>query len=460
MDKYFKISERGSTLRVEILGGLTTFMTMAYILIVNPLTISQGNSQIFNGVFFATCIASFVGTILMGVYANAPLAQAPGMGLNATFTFAILPAMVVLSGNPNLDQVTAYQMGLSVILLSGVLFIIITVFGLREMVVEAIPNSIKAAISGGIGLMLAMVGFKGSGLFVADPAIIINMTSFQDFANPAVLSGLLCLLGLLIMTVLYAKRVKGSILISIVTVTILGYATGVSVIPDSFSFNLGAQAADFVNVSLFKVNFSAFTQGGFLTALSTMLVLIISFSLSDMFDTIGTVLAVSKEGNLTDKDGNVPFMKRALLSDAIATTVGAVTGTSTVTTFIESAAGIGEGAKTGFSSVIVAALFLAAIPLAPFMILVPGYATAPALIFVGALMLKQLKGVEFEDITIAVPALLTVFLMPITSSIATGIAFGLISFVLIKLFVGRYKEIKPLTAILAALFVLKFVVGI
>lgn len=460
MDKFFKISEHGSTVKTEIIAGLTTFMTMAYILIVNPMTISQGNNQIFNGVFFATCIASFVGTLLMGVYAKAPLAQAPGMGLNASFAFAIVPAMSVLVGNPDLDQITAYQMALSVILLSGILFILITVLGLREMVVEAIPASIKLAISGGIGLMLAMVGFKNAGLFVSDSSLIINFTSFKDLSNPTVRGGLLCLLGLLIMTVLYSLKVKGSILISIVVTSVLGYLTGVSTLPESFSVNLAGQASDFVNYSLFKLNFEAFTHGGIIQAVSTMIVLIISFSLSDMFDTLGTILAVSKEGNLLDEQGNVPFMKKAMLSDAIATTVGALTGTSTVTTFIESAAGIGEGAKTGLSSVVVAVLFLASILLAPFMLLVPGYATAPALIFVGSMMLKNITEIDFFDITVAVPALLTIFLMPITSSIATGIAFGMISYVLIKVFTGKFKEVKPLTYVLAILFIFKFVYGI
>ena len=460
MDKFFKISESGSNVRTEIIAGLTTFMTMAYILAVNPATISQGNAQIYNGVFFATCIASFIGTLLMGVYAKAPLAQAPGMGLNASFAFAIMPAMAVLVGNPELDQITAYQMALSVILLSGVLFILITILGLRELVVEAIPASIKAAISGGIGLLLAMVGFKNANLFVADSSLFINLTSFKDFSNPAVQGALLCLLGLLIMTVLYALRVKGSILISILITTALGYLLGVSTMPEDFSVNLAGQASDFVNYSLFKIKFDAFTAGGLFQAVTTMLVLIISFSLSDMFDTLGTVLAVSKEGNLLDENGNVPFLKKAMLSDAIATTVGAVTGTSTVTTFIESAAGIGEGAKTGLASVVTAVLFLASIFLAPFMLLIPSYATAPALIFVGAMMLKNLKDIEFEDITVAVPALFTVFLMPITSSIATGIAFGMISFVILKALTGKIKEIKPLTFILAALFVLKFVYGV
>ena len=382
------------------------------------------------------------------------------MGLNATFAFAIMPAMAALVGNPNLDQVTAYQMALSVIFLSGILFIIITVFGLREMVVEAIPTSIKAAIAGGIGLMLAMIGLKNANILVANDATVINIISFQDLSDKAVLGALICLIGLLIMTILYALRVKGAILWGIIISTILCYVTGVAVMPESFAVDLGAQAKDFVEVSLFKLDFSVFTQGGILKALSTMAVLIVSFSMSDMFDTLGTILAVSKEGKLTDEQGNVPFMKQALMSDAVATTVGALTGTSTVTTFIESAAGIGEGAKTGFSSVVVALLFLASILLAPFMLLIPGYATAPALIFVGAMMLKQLKDVEFEDITIAIPALLTVFLMPTTSSIATGIAFGIISYVLIKALTGKAKEVKPLTYILALLFILKFVVGI
>ena len=460
MDKFFGISEKGSSVKVEIIGGLTTFMTMAYILVVNPLTIYQGNSQIFNGVFFATCIASFVGTLLMGVYAKAPLAQGPGMGLNATFAYAMMPAMAVLVGNPDLDIVSSYQMALSVVFMSGILFIFITVFGLREMVVEAIPASIKASISGGIGLMLAIVGMKNAGLLVADGAIIINMTSFKDLSNPATMAALLCLLGLLIMTVLYAMRVKGSILVGILVTTVLGYLVGASTLPETFSFSIGQQFADFMEVSLFKLDFSVFTQGSFFQMISTVTVLIISFSLSDMFDTLGTILAVSKEGGLLDKDGNVPFMKKALMSDAVATTVGALTGTSTVTTFIESAAGIGEGAKTGLSSVVVAVLFLASILLAPVMTLIPGYATASALIFVGALMLKNLKDVAFEDITVAVPALLTIFLMPLTSSIATGIAMGIISYVVIKVLTGKIKEIKPLTFVLAALFVLKFVVGV
>ena len=460
MDKFFKISESGSNVKTEVIAGITTFMTMAYILAVNPATISQGNAQIYNGVFFATCIASFIGTFLMGVYAKAPLAQAPGMGLNASFAFAIMPAMAVMVGNPELDQITAYQMALSVVLLSGVLFILITVLGLREMVVEAIPASIKSAISGGIGLLLAMVGFKNANLFVADSSLLINLTGFKDLSNPAVQGALLCLFGLLLMTVLFALRFKGSILISIVVVSVLGYVLGVSTLPENFTVNLAGQASDFVNYSLFKVDFSAFTAGGIFQAVTTMLVLIISFSLSDMFDTLGTVLAVSKEGNLLDKEGNVPFLKKALLSDAVATTVGALTGTSTVTTFIESASGIGEGAKTGLTSVVTAVLFLAAIFLAPFMLLIPSYATAPALIFVGAMMLKNLKDIDFADITVAVPALFTVFLMPITSSIATGIAFGMISFVVLKVFTGKARTIKPLTYILALLFVLKFVYGI
>lgn len=460
MDKFFKIKESGSNVRTEVVAGITTFMTMAYILVVNPSTISQGNGQIFNGVFFATCIASFVGTILMGVYAKAPLAQAPGMGLNASFAFAIMPAMAVLMGNAQLDQITSYQMALSVIFLSGVLFILITVLGLRQMVVEAIPASIKSAISGGIGLMLAMVGFKNALLFTSDSSLIINMISFKDISNPAVQSALLCLLGLFIMTVLYALRVKGSIFISIVVISVLGYALGTSTMPESFSVDLAGQASDFFNVSLFKLDFSAFMQGNIFQTLSTMLVLVISFSLSDMFDTLGTVFAVSKEGNLMDKDGNIPFLKKALMSDAIATTVGALTGTSTVTTFIESAAGIGEGAKTGLSSVVVALLFLVSIFFAPFMLLIPSYATAPALIFVGAMMLKNIKEIDFSDITVAVSSLLTIFLMPITSSIATGIAFGLISYVVFKVFTGKYKEVKILTYILAALFVMKFVFGV
>ncbi len=459
MENFFQLIKNKTTVRTEVIGGLTTFVTMAYILIVNPATISQGNPAIFNGVFFATCIASFIGTLMMALYANAPLAQAPGMGLNASFAFAIMPAMAVIIGDPNLDIVSQYQMALSVVLLSGIVFLAITFLGLREMVVSAIPGSLKAAIGAGIGLMLAIIGLKGAGIVIADPAIIINMASLNTLDNPATQSALLALLGLVIITALYHLRFKAAILIGIAITTILGYMIGVSTIPETFSFDISAQAADFFAVSFLKIDFSVFTAGSLLTSITTMIVLIISFSLSDMFDTIGTVLAVAKEGGLQDENGNIPFMKKAFFSDAIATMVGALTGTSTVTTYVESAAGIGAGAKTGLSSLVVSLLFLASLILAPIMLLIPGYATAPALIFVGALMLKNFKDINYNDMTLTVPALLTAFLMPLTSSIATGISIGILSYVVLKLVTGGYREVKPLTYILAVLFILKFSIG-
>ncbi len=460
MQKFFQFKELGTNFRTEIIGGLTTFVTMAYILIVNPLTISQGNSLIFNGVFFATCIASFIGTMLMALYAKAPLAQAPGMGLNAAFAFAIMPAMATLVGNPELDQVKQYQMALSVVLLSGIVFLIITLFGLREMVIEAIPASLKAAIGAGIGLMLAIIGLKGAGVVTADDALIINMVPLNTFDNPNTVTAILCFVGLAIITALHVLKVKGSILIGIGVTSVIGYVVGASTLPENFSFDLAGQGADFMNTSFFKVDFSAFAQGNLFTTITTMIVLIISFSLSDMFDTIGTVLAVSKEGNLVDKNGNVPFMRKAFMSDAIATISGALTGTSTVTTYVESAAGIGAGAKSGFASLVTGVLFLLALVLAPFMILIPGYATAPALIFVGALMLKHFKDIDYTDMRLTIPALLTAFLMPLTSSIATGIAIGIISYVVLNVITGNFKVLKVLTVILAVLFIVKFAIGI
>ncbi|MGL5972200.1 MAG: NCS2 family permease [Oscillospiraceae bacterium] len=467
MDKFFQITQKGSNIKTETLAGITTFVTMAYIIFVNPTLIGGSNIQISNSVFFATCLSGFIGTMLMAVLAKLPFAQAPGMGLNAFFAFSVMPAMVALSGNPNLSVVNQYKMALSLVFLSGLLFILITLLGFKESVISAIPTNIKTSISCGVGMFLAFLGLQSSQLVVANPATLVGLVDFTKTFDPvlgvAARSAIITLIGLIIITVLYLLNIKGSILIGILSSTILSYMPiiGTSSVPDDFSINIGSQVSDF-----FEVGFLTFIEGfamlfsdkNLFNVISTMLVLIISFSLVDMFDTIGTFIGTARAANLLDENGNMKNMKPALMCDAIATTTGAMIGSSTVTTFVESTAGIGEGGKTGFTSFVTAILFLLSIFIAPFIGLIPPASTAPALIFVGSLMIKDISNVNFKNLDEAIPAFLTFIMMPLSYSISNGIAIGLLSYVLIKTFSGKIKDIKPLTFILALLFVIKYAI--
>lgn len=456
MDKYFRIKESGSTVRTEVFAGITTFITMAYILVVNPNMLSFKDipdlfsQSVWNGVFFATCIAAFIGTFLMGVWAKIPFAQAPGMGLNAFFAFTIMLGMGY-----------TYPQALAFVFISGLLFILITAVGFREAVIKAIPKNIKIAISAGIGLFIAFIGLQNAGIVVNNDATLISLTNFKDLASdPTALWGVvLAVLGLFLIAVLNKFKVKGSIFISIIAITIIGFFTGNTVLPESFTFDIGAQAKDFADVSFFAFlgGFGDLFKGvGFFEGLFTVIMIILSFSIVDLFDTIGTLLGTAKAANLLDENDNMPRMKQALFCDAIATTVGAMVGTSTVTTYVESGAGIADGARTGLSSVVTSLLFIVALIFAPILILVPTCATAPALIFVGVLMMANIKNIDFEEATEAVPAFLTFTMMPFTYSISNGIALGLISYTVIKLFSGKVKDIHIITAILSILFILRF----
>ncbi len=464
MEKFFKLKEKGTNIKTEIIAGATTFITMAYILFINPNMLSHGNQAISNGVFFATCISSFIGTLLMGILAKLPFAQAPGMGLNAFFSFTVMPAMSKLADNPNLSIIEQYQMALSIVFLSGLVFILITVLGMREAIVKAIPKNIKIAISGGIGILLALLGLKSAGLITTDNDTLVRLINFSDISSVEsrniVFGAIIALIGIILISVLYKFKVKGSILIGILVCTILAYFPfNIISISDFKTMSVIDQAKDFIDTSLFKLNFGYMLGNNIFSSISTILVLIISFSLVDMFDTIGSLLGTAKRANLLDKDGNMPGMKKALLCDSIATTVGALTGTSTVTTYVESGAGISAGGKTGLTSVATAVLFLLSILIAPFIGLVPSFATAPALIFVGALMIANVKEVDFEDISEAIPAFLTIVIMPLTSSIANGISFGIISYVLIKIFTFKFKEINIISIIISAFFILRYIIG-
>jgi len=462
LNKFFKLDENKTSVKVEVIAGFTTFITLAYILILNPQILSEpyaimGDAamaeKIYNGVFIGTCLGAFIGTFLCAVYAKVPFAQAPGMGLNAFFAYTVVLGMGY-----------SYQQALVIVLISGLLFIFITAVGLREAIIRAIPQCIKSAITPGIGLFITIIGLKNAGLVVGSDATLVTMLNFaawrEEGVTPEQLNAIFCsvvaLIGLIVIAVLSYKKVTASILIGIVVATLIGIPLGVTRL-SAFKFDLVGQVSDFFEVSFFKLDFVGLFQGdNIIETIFTVVMLVISFSLVNMFDSIGTLFGAAKQAGLVDKNGEVHRMKQALLSDAVSTAAGALVGTSTVTTMVESSAGVGAGGRTGLTSLTTSLLFVAAILLAPFVGIVPMAATAPALIFVGMGMLGSIKDVDFDDISNALPSFCTVIFMPFTYSIANGIAMGLITFCLVKLLLGKVKEIKVLTWIVAIVFILRY----
>lgn len=461
LDNYFGVSKNGSSVRTEVLAGITTFFATAYIILVNPLVLSQGDGSIFNGVFFATCIGAAIGTFLMAFYARIPFAQAPGMGLNAFFAYTAMPAIAAFLVARNPSTVELYQMALPLVLYSGVIFIIISAVGLREKIINGIPDNIKRALTGDVGLFIAYLGLQNSGIIVASPATQVTLINFADYANHshAIHGALLTLFGLFVIAALASKRINGAVLLGILATTVIAFLTGFAKIPENFSFDISGQAADFMNVSFFKLDFFGPFQHEHLgAAIGTMLALILAFAMVNMFDSMATIYGVCQSAGMVDEKGEISGLRKGLMADATGTAVGALLGTSTVTTVVESATGIGEGGRTGLTSFVTGILFLVALVLAPIVVLIPSVATAPALIYVGCLMMGSIKAVDFSEPSDAVPAFLTIIMMPLTYSIANGIAFGLISFCIIKLLTGRAREIKAPTAVVAALFVLQFII--
>jgi AGZA family xanthine/uracil permease-like MFS transporter len=430
LNKYFKLGENKTTVRTEVLAGLTTFMTMAYILAVNPDILSAAGMD-KGAVFTATALASLVATLVMALYAKLPFALAPGMGLNAFFAFTVVLGM----GH-------SWQFALTAVFLEGLVFIALTAFNIREMIVNSIPNNMKHAISVGIGLFIAFIGLKNAGIIVSSPATFVTLGDLTDLTNNA--GAVVALLALVLTGVLLALKVKGALLIGILAGTVIGLAFGVTQLPTSF---------DLTPPSLSPI-FMKFEWAQILTF--DMMIVVFTFLFVDMFDTVGTLIGVSSKANMLDKEGRVPRVKQALMADAVGTTFGAMLGTSTVTTYVESAAGVSEGGRTGLTSLTVAILFFFALFLSPIFLMIPGAATAPALILVGAMMMTPIKNIDFDDYTESIPVFLTIIMMPLTYSISEGILFGVLSYVILKLLTGKFKDITVVTAVLAVLFLLKF----
>ena len=429
MEKFFKLKENNTDAKTEFIAGLTTFMTMAYILIVNPSILSAaGMDQ--GAVFTATALSAVIATLIMGLYAKLPFAQAPGMGLNAFFAYTIVIQMGY-----------SFEFALTAVLLEGIIFILLTIFNVREAIVDSIPKGIKNAISVGIGLLIALIGLEGAGIVVhTDGGTIVSLGNIVSG------SGLLAIIGLLITSVLIAKNVKGALFIGMIITAIIGIPMGITPMPSKIISMPPSIAPTF-----FKFDFHNIFSLDMVIALFTLLFM-------DMFDTIGTLVGVATKAKMLDKDGKVPNIKKALFSDAVGTTLGACLGTSTESTFVESASGVAEGGRTGLTAVSTAFMFFLALFFAPLFAVITPAVTASALVLVGLFMIEPIKEIDLHDFTEAIPAFLTIIMMPFAYSISDGIVFGVISYIILKLFSGKRKEISLTTVILGLVFLLKFLI--
>lgn len=429
LDKYFKLKELGTNVRQEVIAGITTFLTMAYIIFVNPSILSEAGMD-YGAVFVATCLAAAIGCFIMGLWANYPIALAPGMGLNAFFTYTVV-----------LSEGYSWQSALGAVFFSGCIFVLLSLFKVREWIINSIPNPLKVGIAAGIGLFLALVGLKNAGIIVDNPATLVGL---GDMSSLPVLLGTL---GFFLIIGMAARGMRGAVMIGILIITALAVLLGdvqyqglVSTPPSILPTFMQLDIAGAFNIGMLSVIFA--------------------FLFVDLFDTSGTLIAVAQRGNMLDEQGRLPRLGRALLADSTASIAGSLLGTSTTTSYVESTAGVAVGGRTGLTAVVTGLLFIAALLFSPLAGMVPAYATAGALVYVAVLMMGQLSHLHWEDITEAVPAIVVVVMMPFSFSIANGIAFGFISFVAVKVLAGRIQEVSPVVWGLAVLFVLKFAFGI
>ncbi|MDK2897264.1 MAG: adenine/guanine/hypoxanthine permease [Candidatus Atribacteria bacterium] len=427
---YFGVQRAGSSVRTEVVAGVTTFMTMAYIIFVNP-SILQNTGMDFNAVMMATVIAAGVSTLLMGIFARLPFALAPGMGLNAFFAFTVCLGM----GLP-------WQVALGAVFIDGVLFLILSILPVREGIIKSIPLNLKLATSVGIGLFIAFIGFSNAGIVVADEA---TKLALGDITHPRVM---LSLVGLLLMGILMAFRVKGALLWGIIATSVISWISGISVAPQQV-----VAWPDFSQLS------HTFLQMDVLGAFRYgLLAVVFTFTFVDLFDTLGTFMGLAAKLGMVNEKGTFPGAGRGLLVDSIGTILGAILGTSTVTTYVESASGVSEGGKTGLTAVVCGLLFLLALFFVPLAGAIPAEATAPALVIVGLLMMEPILSIDFREITEALPAFLAIVLMPLTYSISEGLIFGVLSYTIINLLAGKYRKISPVMYILSAIFIIRYLV--
>ncbi|MBC8014180.1 MAG: NCS2 family permease [Sporomusaceae bacterium] len=451
LDRFFKLSERKTNVQTEVMAGITTFMTMAYILFVNPSILGAAGMD-KNAVLLATAIGSGLVTIMMGVFVNYPIALAPGMGLNAFYAFTVVLGM----GIP-------WQTALGAVFISGIIFLLLTLTKVRQLLVEGMPKSLKHAITVGIGMFITIIGLKISGIMSIRLSLIpptlekivaghgngtpMYFETMIEMGKVADKQVLLALFGLLFISILIARNVKGSMLIGIITSTVLGIAMGIVQVPTGF---IPVAIPDFSNNAFFALDIAGAISMGLMT-------IVFTFTFVELFDTMGTLVGTTSKAGLMDKDGKIPGIGKAMLVDATGVSLGAVLGTSTITAFVESASGVAVGGRTGLTAVVCGVLFLLALFFTPIVSLIPDAATAPALIIVGCLMMEGVRHIDFTDFTEAMPAFMTIVMMPFTYSIANGISFGLVLYPLLKLITGRSREVHWIVYILAILVIIRLV---
>jgi AGZA family xanthine/uracil permease-like MFS transporter len=428
IDKFFKLTENKTNVKTEVIAGITTFMTMAYILVVNPQILSETGMD-FGALVTATALSAVIATLVMAFLARLPFALAPGMGLNAFFTFTVVKTMGY-----------SWQFALTAVFIEGILFLLMSFFNIREIIVNSIPLNIKHSVSVGIGLFITLIGLQNAGIVVDHPATLLTL---GDVTSPG---ALVAIIGILLTGVLLAKNIKGALLIGILTATVIGFPMGITKVPENFSL---VSAPPSLAPIFFQMDFSNIFS-------VDKLIVVFTFLFVDLFDTVGTLVGVASKANMLDEDGKFPKAKPALIADAVGTTCGSILGTSTVTTWVESAAGIAEGGRTGLTSLTTAGMFFLALFFAPLFIMIPKEATSPALVMVGLFMLSPIMKINLDDYTEAIPAFLTIIFMPLTFSIAEGIVFGFLSYIVLKVLSGKYKDVSWVMYIIGALFILKF----
>ena len=466
LDKVFKLSQNGTNVKREVMAGLTTFMAMAYILMVNSGMISSLGNVSYGAIYIATAISAIIGTVLIGLMANLPLAQASGMGLNAFFVYTVCFGFGL-----------SYANALVLVLCDGIIFVLLTVTGLRKLIFDAIPQTVKTAISAGIGLFIAFIGLQNAGIVVNDEATLVNLRSFNLLGGnvtwDSLFPVLITILTVFAIAAMAYRKVRGAVLWGVLGGAVLYYIVGLLTVPGFYDAAVAPNLAsdflgafrDFGSQAFLKVFTEGFDFSAYIAAHGTVdfvimfLTTMLAFCMVDMFDTLGTLFGACSVGGLLTKEGDVPNMNRAMLADAVATCAGAVCGTSTVTTYVESSSGVAEGGRTGLASMATAAMFFIAMFLAPVAQLVPSYACAAALIYVGVLMMSNVKSIDWSDPSAAVPAFLTIAFMPMTYNISYGIAFGLLGYVFVKLFSGKVKEINAGTWVITILFTVMFFVS-
>ncbi len=481
VERVFKVQANGSTVRTEILAGVTSFFASVFTILTIPNMINGGpaaaspDPSLWNAVYIAAALAAVVGCLLKAFLANLPFVQAPGMGLGSYFAGAVMPGLAVLAWGQGVDMTDPairqqiFPVALLMVFASGLLFILFTATGLRTKIIEAIPTGIKLALGPGIGLFITLLGLRFSGIVVGSPGTFVALQNFSNLGSEdpavhaAVLAGVLAVIGFLLISVLHVLKVRGAILIGIITITVLTYLPFIAQrpFPENFSFNLAQQFGDWSEhafVSLGRIDFDGLFGGGDTAHLIVVMVgMVLAFTLVNMLDALGTIFGISSSAGMTNEKGEFPGLRKGLLADALGTTAGSFVGSPTVTTVVSSATGIAQGGRTGLTALVAGSLFAVSLLLAPFVSLIPNHAVGPALMFVGFLMLGKIRDVDFtSDPSEGIPAFLAFAMMPLSFSIADGIAFGLISYFVIKLFTGRIREVKPTAIVIAALFALHY----